>query len=269
MAITTIPWGDGSGDNIYLSAPSQTGDQSVSVTSDANTGAARSKVLTFSASGVPSVSLTINQEAGGLPYTPINYIQTDGTAYIDTGVSGSSPKSSELKVMIPNTTNCVMLGKGNVNTSSQVASMFSLVYLNGSRACFGYRFRYLTGAPSVSESITNQTPFIVRTQLKAGSQYIGVKEDGDTEWTSLSKTQATETTGSTNLYLFRTNYSSTPLPCPSGSRVYYCKIYSDYNLSTLVFDGVPCIYNGEYGLWDKVSDSFFGNASGSGAFTGA
>ena len=64
MAITTIPWGDGSGDNIYLSAPSQTGDQSVSVTSDPNTGAARSKVVTFSAVGVTPVSLTINQEAG-------------------------------------------------------------------------------------------------------------------------------------------------------------------------------------------------------------
>lgn len=64
MAITTIPWGDGSGDNIYLSAPSQTGDQSVSVTSDPNTGAARSKVVTFSAVGVTPVSLTINQAAG-------------------------------------------------------------------------------------------------------------------------------------------------------------------------------------------------------------
>lgn len=267
MAITTIPWGDGSGDNIYLSAPSQTGDQSVSVTSDPNGGAARSKVVTFSASGVSPVTLTITQD--GLPYTPLTYIQTDGTAYIDTGVSGSSPKSSELKVMIPNTTNCVMLGKGNINTSSQVASMFVPLYMNGSRACFGYRFRYLTGAPSVSDSITNQTPFIVKTQLKAGNQYIGVKEEGDTEWTSLSKTQGTSSTGSDNLYLFRDNYSSAPLPCPSGSRVYYCKIYSDYDLTTLVFDGIPCQYNGEYGLWDKVTNSFFGNAAGSGAFTGA
>lgn len=67
MAITTIPWGDGSGDNIYLSAPSQTGDQSVSVTSDPNTGAARSKVVTFSVSGVSPVTLTINQDAGSTP----------------------------------------------------------------------------------------------------------------------------------------------------------------------------------------------------------
>lgn len=87
MAITTIPWGDGSGDNIYLSAPSQTGDQSVSVTSDPNTGAARSKVVTFSASGVSPVSLTINQEAGVVEHTftanPSSYIPkaTDGSWY--------------------------------------------------------------------------------------------------------------------------------------------------------------------------------------------
>lgn len=69
MAVTTIPWGDGSGGNIYLTYPSASGDQSVSVTSDANTGAARSKVVTFSAVGVSPVSLTINQNAAPTPHT--------------------------------------------------------------------------------------------------------------------------------------------------------------------------------------------------------
>lgn len=89
MAITTIPWGDGSGDNIYLSAPSQTGDQSVSVTSDPNTGAARSKVVTFSASGVSPVLLTINQAAGNT-YKSVEYIHASGGSCIDTGIIMSS-----------------------------------------------------------------------------------------------------------------------------------------------------------------------------------
>lgn len=67
MATTSIPWGDGSGDNIYLTYPTASGDQTVQVSSDANTGASRSKVVTFSASGVSPVSLTINQEAGVTP----------------------------------------------------------------------------------------------------------------------------------------------------------------------------------------------------------
>lgn len=50
MAITTIPWNDGSGDNIYVSAPSQTGSQTVTVSSDENKGSSdRTKTVTFTA----------------------------------------------------------------------------------------------------------------------------------------------------------------------------------------------------------------------------
>lgn len=70
MATTEIPWGDGSNDKIYLTYPSASGDQTVAVTSDANTGAARSKVVTFS-SVVGSIThqLTVNQAAGRQQYT--------------------------------------------------------------------------------------------------------------------------------------------------------------------------------------------------------
>jgi hypothetical protein len=69
MAVTTeIPWGDGSGDKIYLTRDASEGDQVVSVSSDANTGNARSKVVTFT-SGVGNIQrqLTINQAAGREP----------------------------------------------------------------------------------------------------------------------------------------------------------------------------------------------------------
>ena len=42
-----------------------------------------------------------------------------------------------------------------------------------------------------------------------------------------------------------------------------------YTIGRLYIDGIPCQYNGEYGIWDRVTNSFFGNAAGSGAFTGA
>lgn len=66
--ITEIPWDDGSGDKIYLTRDASEYDQIVAVTSDANTGAARSKVVTF-ASGVGNIQrqLTINQDAGIIP----------------------------------------------------------------------------------------------------------------------------------------------------------------------------------------------------------
>ena len=95
MPITTIPWNDGSGDNIYLSASSQVGDQSVSVTSDPTTGAARSKVVTFDAVGVTPVTLTINQEAGVVEKTLKVYLSsyvpkaTDGSWYNLTNASSA------------------------------------------------------------------------------------------------------------------------------------------------------------------------------------
>lgn len=68
MAQTTIPWNDGSGDNIYLTYPSASGDQTVQVTSDANTGSARTKVVTFSTGNI-SRQLTVEQEAGAERHT--------------------------------------------------------------------------------------------------------------------------------------------------------------------------------------------------------
>ena len=93
MATTEIPWGDGSNDKIYLTYPSASGDQTVVVTSDANTGAARSKVVTFSAAvGSITRQLTVNQSAGIAPI----YELASPTAVqdYDTGIKlFDSPKS--------------------------------------------------------------------------------------------------------------------------------------------------------------------------------
>lgn len=92
MATTTIPWGDGSGGNIYLTYPSASGDQTVSVSSDANTGAARSKVVTFT-SGVGSIvrALTVNQEAGETPGGRVSdYVQNGLVLHLDGKQKGNT-----------------------------------------------------------------------------------------------------------------------------------------------------------------------------------
>lgn len=59
---TTIPWGDGSGDNIYLDYTAASGNQTILVSSDAYAGyIARTKDILFSASGISSVVLTVSQ----------------------------------------------------------------------------------------------------------------------------------------------------------------------------------------------------------------
>lgn len=96
MARTIIPWGDGSGGNIYLDYTAASGDQTVAVSSDANNGAARSKNVTFSAPGVTPVVLTVAQDPSGPPfygYTTLgsptvenNIVATNGLGGIKTPV---------------------------------------------------------------------------------------------------------------------------------------------------------------------------------------
>lgn len=62
--VTEVPWNDGSGDKLYFSAPASEGDQIVEVSSDANAGAERTKIVNFNADGVSSQPLAVVQLAG-------------------------------------------------------------------------------------------------------------------------------------------------------------------------------------------------------------
>lgn len=204
-----------------------------------------------------------------LPYTPVDYIETDGVAYIDTGILGNDSRSCEIKYLHPSAVyGCIL---GSYGTASR--SYFLLVAVTeamhvGFEHYYGYGAN--DGTPSVEESIQNQTPFIVKNAMRKGSQKIKVKQEGDSSFTSLSKTNNNAISTGYSMALFaRNTHGTIDANCPSGSRLYYCKIYSDATYTTLVRDYVPCLYHGEYGMWDKVSNAFFGNAAASGAFTGS
>jgi len=86
MATTTIPWGDGSGDNIYLTYTSASGNQTVQVSSDPNDGPARTKDITFvSAVGNIARVLTVMQETN-MDYVSITWNDTCIT-FNDTGIA--------------------------------------------------------------------------------------------------------------------------------------------------------------------------------------
>lgn len=61
---TEIDWGDGSNDKIRLTYDAPDGNRNVAVSSDANTGPARTKTITFSTGNI-SKTLTVQQAAGG------------------------------------------------------------------------------------------------------------------------------------------------------------------------------------------------------------
>lgn len=65
------------------------------------------------------------------------------------------------------------------------------------------------------------------------------------------------------MYLFARNIANSTVDLYSKMRLYSCKIYDN---GVLVRDYIPFRYNNEVGLWDRVSNTFYGN-SGSGVFT--
>lgn len=64
------------------------------------------------------------------------------------------------------------------------------------------------------------------------------------------------------MYLFARNIANSTVDLYSKMRLYSCKIYDN---GVLVRDYIPFRYNNEVGLWDRVSNTFYGN-SGSGVF---
>ena len=204
-----------------------------------------------------------------LPYAPVEYIKTDGAAYIDTGIKGNDPRSCWFKFSmgsVGSSPRCI-LGTGSGTENS---SLYILGYVNtGGYFGFCHTYFYANSASSVY-LLTAGSPFEAKVAMKKSSQVAQLKREGDTSFSSYSKTQSATLTTNKSMYLFAANNADTTTfgLCPSGSRLYFCKIYSDNSFTTLVFDGIPCVYNGDYGIWDKVSDSFFGAVSDSGTFTG-
>lgn len=203
------------------------------------------------------------------PYIEVEYIESDGTAYIDTGIKGNAPMSAKISVT-PATIESGNTYPFGVRKDSGNTRFFFLTLNADKKAGFGYGSANTVNALNVAASFNNRTPVIFQTSLKAGSQKFYAKQDGESSYASATGSASGTVTTGMNIFLFTYNYIGSPSTTSniSGFRVQWCSIYSDDNFTTLVRHFIPCYYNGEYGMWDLVSDTFFGNAASSGAFTG-
>lgn len=261
MTITTIPWGDGSGDNIYLSAPSQTGDQSISVTSDPNTGTARSKVVTFSASGVSPVSLTINQEAGQISPVFYSYLVFDGIAYIDTDI------------LIPEN------GSIRFPCGYETTKGYQILFNNGGRI-YAYlntstnsTRRAFSSAYDSSSTQVSGTTLTLAWTYNSYSFFLTPKRIGfGTTSKTFTKGSSRPTTG----LVIGQNAAHTGTPF-TGRLTGHIRIYgsdaqnvtqdSNFSNYTPIYTLRPCTYNGEAGLWCVETNKFYGNTAGAGTLT--
>lgn len=183
-------------------------------------------------------------------YTQLEYIESTGTQYIDTGFVPNQDTRVVIKAKCPVSSSTNFLFGARTSSSSN-QFMFA-----GSAS--GY---YVSGYGSASKSYSaayNSDSAIVIDKNKQTTTL--TLSDGTS--TSVSGTYATFS-APCNLVLFGCNTNGT---VAKGSvTIFSCQIYDN---GTLVRDYIPCETDtGEIGLWDAVNSVFYGNA-GTGTFSG-
>lgn len=185
-------------------------------------------------------------------YTKYDYIQGDGTAYIDTTINTAEEQALEVIVnyLATSKNNAKFIGADLVNAGrfriggwGVFAGRIGGWYHNGSSNA------YTDDAKGIKSQITFQG--------SNGAQTLTVKQGG------AIVRQRTDTKAYVSGYTSHILVGSNP-----DAKIYRAKVYSDYDATTLVFDGIPCIDpNGVRGMYDLVSETFFSNAAGSGTFS--
>lgn len=118
MATTTIPWGDGSGDNLYFSADAMEGNQEVLVSSDANAGSERSKTVTFSAQGAEPKSLGIIQLGSGGTSEFDDWVK-DGDTHLWINIVNDYQKEQHIRIKMKGT---IDWGDGSTKDTANVTA---------------------------------------------------------------------------------------------------------------------------------------------------
>lgn len=187
----------------------------------------------------------------GLPsgYKQLEYIESSGTQYIDTGVRVMPENYQQLKMSVT----CEKIGQGSGASNwlvdgSNVANAYFYTGVYNGKYYYGCGTTdHDTGiaAASGKQTFTLDIPSAKFTVSNAVDVSISTEA----------------VTASASLYLFGFNYN--PVRC-YAEKIYSCQIYTG---ATLVRDFIPCkTASGVIGLYDTVGRQFYANA-GTGTFT--
>lgn len=184
---------------------------------------------------------------GGLPsgYTQLEYIQSSGAQYIDTGFKPNQNTVVRADIAhVLSSRTCWIFGARN---GTNVGAFGFLTYKGVYRADYGTATTNLSGTPTVRFTI----------EMNKNS----VKIDGAVIATASVQTFATNYP----MFLFANNNAGVSAGF-STTQIYGCEIY---NGDILMREFIPCRRNSDnaLGMYDTVHGTFYQNA-GSGAFIG-
>ena len=172
-----------------------------------------------------AAAVAVHSASADTPDEIFDYVQTDGSAYIDTGIIGKL---------------CHAYG-GNWNLA--------------------YRSYYTQSAVVTNPKPADDTFYSVQSEIDATGVYkITVNGKSYTHNPNSGDTGSWSSTFSMYLFALQGQTSGTASnKSPSGTRCYWTRIWQqDANgVYQLVRDFVPCKKNGSVGLWDRVSGDIF------------
>lgn len=177
----------------------------------------------------------------------INNLGSTGTQYIDTGVAINSNLAIQIKIR-QCLNNLIFVGGRNVTVA-------------GDGFCLGTVDGYLhSDYNGVRQNIAPVDANSIIEVFK--NKNVTTAVINNVEYTTTHPESTFSIAG--NIALFTVYNASIPEFFKKGSicNMYYCKIWDN---DVLIRDFLPCIYNGEAGMWDQVENKFYGNV-GTGKF---
>lgn len=174
----------------------------------------------------------------------VEYIESTGSQYIDTGIIGKTGLSSVIEVSFtgPLTTDShhILSAYGN-------SQRIYLAISHLDKLAYGY-----STVVDSNFTLSTNTKYIINTSLLSGKQEISINGS-----VVASGTSTTSINTNCSLYIGAYNNNGSPGNL-SNLKIYSCKIYDN---GTLVRDYVPCLLDNIYGLWDKVEQKFYKSES--------
>lgn len=182
----------------------------------------------------------------------LEYIESTGTQYINTGLSMPNGYVAKMKVRMTATSANAQAVIGAIDDSSPYHRNYFAALQNLSKWNVGAYDDLACGS-----AISVGKDYELEISTVHGNVYC--KVDGVAQ--SIG-TPSAATRSAKNIYLFDVNY---PYPMPANMRMYYCQIFD--NAGNLVRDYVPAVRvrDNAIGLYDRVGEKLYTNA-GTGQF---
>ena len=190
------------------------------------------------------------EKSAPLPYdAEVEYLESDGTAYIDTGIKSSGNINIKIRLVdyFTNSFGSKWAFGGRTASSTNMFGFF----INGNS--YKVVFAYNKSASANTYNVCTTYPSTADVEIGNGTVKIGN--------TTHSYTQATFASGVYNVILFGLNNGGTVIHCPA-------KIGRTYLTNgTTTFDWIPVRKNGVGYFYDRISGQLHGNDASSGAFS--